>query len=296
MHDITPFSDTNSIDKTKVIEKESVLITTWLYDFESNTRDAYKSDITKFLSAFKGKTLKDITSTHIVAFFNLHPEMAISSKARMRSAISSLYRFLIIQRYHDKNPVSGLRKMKVPSKVSRHIWDVEEISQMVLKTEKKRDKFLLRFLFITAGRISEVCNVRLNQFKKYNEEGVYNHYVIFVGKGNKTRSVWIPEDIYIEAMSYKVESKGLDVSLFRQKNSLKAISRITGWKIVKEAALRVGINGSPHWYRHSHGAESVKKGVDLRVLQQTLGHSSPSTTAIYTEVRPGNSSSKVIKI
>lgn len=292
LHQITPFSEPKNLEFQKLHLKETKLLATWLFQKPTNTRIAYESDIKKFFGFFRGKTLRDISSTHLVVFLKNHPELKDSSKARIRSSISSLYKFLIKERYIDTNPALGVDQIKVPDQTAFKILDQEAIERMIEVTEKKRDRFFIRLVFRLGLRASEACSIKLSHFKKQGTE----HYVIVSGKGNKTRTLWVAQEDFEEAMSFEVEGETLEIPLFRAKNTLKPINRVSAWKIIKKAAQNAKIHGnvSPHWLRHSHATIALEKGADLRVIQNTLGHDSVTTTIKYTKVRPGNSSSKFV--
>ena len=177
--------------------KETKLIATFIYQLTKETKRAYEADIKHFFSCFKGKTLKNIESVHLVAYFNIHKDWSLATQMRKRSAISSLYRFLILERYVDHNPVASLKPLKVPDKTSEKIFDHEEIKEMIRKTESKRDKFLIKFLYLTGARIEEACDCKLTHFRKRKNIKLKEeeYFLTIVGKGNKARTFKIPEEL-----------------------------------------------------------------------------------------------------
>lgn len=280
------------------IFEESKLIASFLYQKPKNTRDAYESDIRKFLYFFRGMSLKNFTTSHIVVLFKNHPEMKPSSKARLRSSLSSLYKFLIKQRYVETNPAAALDEIKVEDQTAYKVLSIDEVERLIEFSGNKRNQILLNLIFKTGMRVSEVINLKFNQIKKRGE----NHFLIVHGKGSKVRTVWISESDYNKILEFKnfESNKGETSSLndedyiFRSKKGLNQLSRNSVWKLIKVASKKAKISDkiSPHWLRHTHATLALERGADLRVIQNTLGHESISTTVKYTKVGVGNSSSK----
>ena len=295
--EIIPSRET-SLESSKLLLTETNLLATFLYQKNANTRKAYETDIKKFFTFYRGKTLKDIASAHVVVYFKEHPNLKDSTKARIKSSLSSLFKFCVKQRYLIENPCEHLDPIKVPDQTQFRVLSIEEVKRMLELEKNPRNKFLIQLLAKTGLRISEAISLTLENFKERDGEC----YLIVVGKGSKTRTIKIPKDYLMLAQSL-LKKDDLNIStntpLFRPKNNLKkAISQKAGWEIVKKAALRAGLSNkvSPHWLRHFHATQSLKNGDDLRIIQKTLVHISIVTTTKYTSVTPGQSSGGGIKI
>jgi integrase/recombinase XerD len=284
--------------RTKEILEETRLLATFLYQKTPHTRRAYESDIKQFFAFYRGKTLKDITSAHIVVYFKNHPDLSEATRARIKSSLSSLFKFCIRQRYLTENPCSSLDPIKVPDQTQFRVLSIEEVKRLVELEANPRNKFFIKLLARTGLRISEAISLTGENFKERDGES----FLIVVGKGSKTRTVKVPRTYLMEALSFLKDNEGnslpLNTPIFRSKNTLKKISVKTGWEIVKKAArkARLSEDVSPHWLRHFHATYSLKMGDDLRVIQKTLGHDSIATTTKYTAVMPGQSSGESIEI
>ena len=147
-----------------------------------------------------------------------------------------------------------------------------------------RDKAIISVLYSCGIRVSELINLNLTSL--FTDEEIIKIF----GKGNKERIVPIGAIAKNDLLYYidnirpiyarKSNSKGV---LFLSNRGLQ-ISRKTVWNIIKNAVLKSGIdkNISPHTFRHSFATHLLEGGAGLRVVQELLGHSSISTTQIYT--------------
>lgn len=150
-----------------------------------------------------------------------------------------------------------------------------------------RDKALLETLYATGARVSEVLGLVVDDVADET-------FIKVTGKGNKQRVVPIGGAARRAIDAYLVRgrpalSKGKTHALFLNKHG-HALSRQSAWTIIKNAASRAGIekNISPHTLRHSFATHLLEGGADVRTVQELLGHSSVTTTQIYTHVTPEN--------
>lgn len=287
----------NDASKGKVLLEETKLLATFLYQKSINTRRAYETDIKQFFSFYRGKTLKDITSAHIVVYFKEHPELSKASQARIKSSLSSLFKFCIKQRYLSENPADHLDPIKVVDKTQFRVLSIEEVRRMISLEENPRNKFFISLLAKTGLRISEATSLTFENFKQRDGE----YFLIVVGKGSKTRTIKLNKEYFLKAMSFRnVDNEILPMNtpVFRPKKNIRHLSKKAAWDIVKGAAHRAGLSSkvSPHWLRHFHATYSLKMGDDLRVIQTTLGHTSIATTTKYAAVSPGQSSGEGIDL
>ena len=298
------FLDQNSNDLAsrnsefqKLLLEETRLIAGWLYQKNENTRKSYESDLKKFFAFYRGKTLKEITTAHITVYFKENTDWKASTRARVKSALSSLFKYCIKQRYLDFNPTESMDSIRVPDRTQFKVLSLEEIKRMIELEENPRNRFLISLLFKTGLRVSEACSLTFENFKK--RDGAY--FLVVVGKGSKTRTIRLDKKYYewvLEFQEREGELLSKNTPVFRSKNTFKKLTTVSAWKIIKNAALRAGLSGevSPHWLRHSHATISLQLGDDLRVIQTTLGHDSIATTTKYTAVSPGQSSGQGIEI
>ncbi|HLQ32685.1 MAG TPA: tyrosine-type recombinase/integrase [Chloroflexota bacterium] len=155
-----------------------------------------------------------------------------------------------------------------------------------------RDRALLRVLFDTNARVSEVA--ALNKQSVDFEKGL----AVIVGKGGKVRTVFFSDEC-IDALNRYLDlrSDDYDPLLIRHNPAVKhervdrdgnvlRLSVRSIQLIVGKYARKAGIKATPHSFRHYGGTEMVRSGADIRSVQEYLGHKSVSTTQIYTHVSP----------
>lgn len=147
----------------------------------------------------------------------------------------------------------------------------EELKRFLSKTNDSEEDLVVSVLYATGLRLTELTNIRLNQVSTEFE---------IVGKGNKTRTVFLPEDLVNKIKEY-CETK------HRPPNSLVfQITHRTIQRRIKQRGKKMGMSQlvTPHKLRHLYATHLYENGADLRTLQEILGHSSISTTQVYTHV------------
>jgi integrase/recombinase XerD len=194
--------------------------------------------------------------------------------------------------YLDKNPADLLDSIKVPDQNQYKIIDHDSIIKMIEDEKDFRNKTIVRLLYKTGLRVSELVSLRFSSLKERNKQ----YFIIVLGKGNKTRTVGIDQQSYLDLLELKQEGASKDDFIFKNKKLNSQLSRGGVWKIIKTAAKNANLDCeiSPHFFRHSHATKALELGEDLRVIQSTLGHDSIVTTTKYTKVYPGKSSGEKI--
>lgn len=157
------------------------------------------------------------------------------------------------------------------------------------KLDALRDRAMLRMLFSTGMRVSELCSLDRNKIDiKRGELSV-------LGKGRKLRLVFLSDDAKEHLASYLDQRRDVDEALFIRipkngkfgKESELRLTPRSVQRVVKKYAVKAGIMGksvSPHTLRHSYATDLLRNGADIRSVQAMLGHSSVTTTQIYTHV------------
>jgi len=151
--------------------------------------------------------------------------------------------------------------------------------------EKLRDKAILEILFSSGLRVSELTSLNRDNFSMQKNEFTVS------GKGDKRRIVFLSEDAQKALYMYLKKRQDPDPALFirhhRTKNQADLrLSVRTIQRIVKKYATRAGITKDihPHTLRHSFATDLLQNGADIRSVQALLGHSSISTTQVYTHI------------
>ena len=156
-----------------------------------------------------------------------------------------------------------------------------------------RDIALVELLYSTGGRVSEIIGVNLSDLAKVTNDDETIQTIKLRGKGSKERIVPIGSfalhalDNYLVRLRPALATRAHrdDGALFLNSRGGR-ISRQSAWTIVSEAAKACGLESkvSPHALRHSYATHLLDGGADIRVVQELLGHSSVTTTQIYTLV------------
>ena len=215
-------------------------------------------------------------------------EIKFSPKSKQRF-LSSLVQF--INWHNEKYPKNQINIDRVDIRLGVYLPDTIQVEQVLKLIEfydhdnflNSRNKTILDFLYSTACRVSEVCAVKISDIDFYED------FVIVTGKGSKQRIVPIGTELksnllkYLEVRDEYINKNNNNLFITKNKN---AIERTAVYRIVKNTALHVGIKESihPHTLRHSAATQMLEAGCDLRTLQEFLGHSSVSTTQIYTKL------------
>ena len=203
--------------------------------------------------------------------------------------MSSFVQF--INWHNDKYPKNQIDIDRVDIKLGVYLPDtiqIDQVSKLIEFYDHKnflnsRNKTILDFLYSTACRVSEICTVKISDID-FEED-----FVIVTGKGSKQRIIPIGSELKTNLLKYmKVREDYLNKNinyLFISKNK-NPMERTAIYRIVKNTALDIGIKESihPHTLRHSAATQMLEAGCDLRTLQEFLGHSSVSTTQIYTKL------------
>ena len=212
------------------------------------------------------------------------------TQARSISSIKSFFKYLLYDGAIGLNPANSLDAPKI-GRTLPSVLSVEEIEAMInavdlTKQEGQRNKAILETLYSCGLRVSELVNLKLSQIN------FRTGYIKIEGKGNKERIVPLGAKAKDEIRCYlkkdrdrMKKARGFEDILFLNKMG-KSLSRVMIFNIIKETALRAGLNKvvSPHTFRHSFASHLVNGGADIRTVQDMLGHESILTTEIYTHL------------
>ncbi len=263
--------------------------------YPASTVTSYRNDINQFLDFVEKKGINDaaVIGKHDVIdyLFEMKIKYDPSSSARKLSAIKTFFKFLSLEKNIKHNPASELEAPRLNKKLPDVLSEAEMTGLLegitTLTPEGLRDRAILEIMYATGMRISEVVNLKIHDYDTVAQ------YIRCMGKGSKERIIpvgkvaadWVDE--YIDKTRRLILEKTETASgeLFLNKKG-KKFSRVWLWKIitrrVAEAGLRKEI--TPHTIRHSFATHLLTHGADLRSVQEMLGHSSISTTQIYTHI------------
>jgi integrase/recombinase XerD len=263
----------------------------------ANTLAAYRRDLRSylaFLSERDRSTPDAISEDDVTAFahgLRADPQrpLAASSVARMLSTVRGLHTFFVDESLASLDVAHsvelGKQSMRLPKAIT-----IEQIALVLSSFAgddviSLRNTALLELLYATGARVSEVVSLNVDDM-------IDGDSVRLLGKGNKQRIVPVGSFAQEAIQKYLVRARpGLSVkgtstpALFLGARGAR-LSRQNVWLIIQAAADRVnlGIDISPHTFRHSFATHLLSGGADVRVVQELLGHSSVATTQIYTLV------------
>lgn len=175
-----------------------------------------------------------------------------------------------------------IKSPKVPRSLPKSLTK-EEVKKLlsVIPPTRKRDRLIVLLLYGSGLRVSELCNLKINDvdFKR-------SLIIVRGGKGGKDRIVPVPGALLKEIEDYlKMRNDDSEYLLVEERRSRKdRLSPKTVWYILNKYGKKAGIKVTPHMLRHSFATHMLENGIDIRVIQEILGHSNLSTTQIYTKV------------
>ncbi len=203
---------------------------------------------------------------------------------RKRYSKNSLY--LAIQairayfKYKGLNTAKELSAPRRPKQMPKYLTEDEVRKLLSATRDNPRDYAILSFLAYSGLRVSELCNLKL-------EDVDFQERVVRVrsGKGDKDRIVVISPRA-VEALQEYINTRDDSLEYLFASRKSERISRVHVFRIVRKYAKKAGIKKdvTPHVLRHTLATTLLKRGVDIRYIQQFLGHSSVATTQIYTHV------------
>lgn len=253
--------------------------------YSNHTITAYKSDITQFFNKIHKKESL-VTRDDVLKYISLLNKEGYTSKSisRKLTAVKEYYKYLtVISDGKINNPTVLIKSPKLPIKVPVYLEESEIEQMMELTKDNPRKHLIISLLYYTGLRVSELCNLRAKD--------VSENSLNVLGKGNKQRVLPTPAKLK-DAISSLKKTLREDDYLFRSHtSSKKGITRDGVYKLIQEVGSKCGINKEklhPHALRHSTATSMLNKGVDIRVIQEVLGHSNLSTTAIYASVSMNN--------
>ena len=257
--------------------------------YSNNTILSYHNDLKIYLNFLKEKSVLKVQEKDVQIFLNQERQDKNSRTiAHLLTVLNNFYQFLLKNQYLSKNPVEYIElpklKKTLPTVLSHK--EIESLLDIELVTKYDyRNKAMLELLYSSGLRVSELVNLTVYDVQ------LSENIVRIIGKGGKERIVPIDDyatkylTIYMNEYRPQLMKKQITNDLFLN-NLGKKISRQAMFKIIQQIALKKGIrmHFSPHTLRHSFATHLLENGADLRSIQELLGHSSISTTQIYTHV------------
>ncbi|HAU07649.1 MAG: Tyrosine recombinase XerD [Candidatus Yanofskybacteria bacterium GW2011_GWF1_44_227] len=264
------------------------------------TTENYGRYLDRFLNFAKVANVEDI-SEETIRQYRLHLNRLRDHDNQPLKRITQNYHIIALRnflKYLAKRSIKCVpaEKIELGKQEDREVTflEPEELKRFLESPGDKnlralRDRAVLTILFSTGMRVSELCSLDRNKIDVNRGE------LSIVGKGSKIRVVFLSDDAKENIKEFIAKRSDVDEALFiripkngkfGKEDDLRLTPRSIQ-RIVKKYAIKSGIMGkniSPHTLRHSYATDLLRNGADIRSVQAMLGHSSVTTTQIYTHV------------
>lgn len=268
-------------------QSDNEVIESWLHGRSPHTVQSYRRHLARFFEVVN-KPLKAIELTDLQRYRDSLYGAPNSQKLAI-NAIRSLFTFAFKEGYIDRSPASSrsFAPPKTELRLAERMLSEDEVQRIVDNVRRQRDRVLVRMMYLTGGRVSELCDLKWGDIRKSKNGG----RVTVTGKGMKTRAIVLSQSTMDLLGTIRGDAKPSHPVFRSQKGGHLDPSQ--AWRIVRAAAAKAGIdkNVSPHWFRHSHASHALEKGVSPALVRDTLGHSNLSVTDRYVHSNPNDSSS-----
>ena len=268
-----------------------------------NTLLAYRRDLGKYLEALERIGITDSAQITEIVVRNFaqalvsEKGLVATSVARILAAVRGFHKFMLFEGISDNDVSAAVKPPKAPKRLPKAI-SIQEIEALLKAAGPEpddvagaadiirvRDRAILELLYATGARVSEIVNMDLDDL-------IDPEIVRLFGKGSKERIVPVGKYAQAAVAAYLVRvrptlatlSLGTPALFLNQRGS--RLSRQSIWQIISTSAqaAKLGVEVSPHTFRHSFATHLLEGGADVRVVQELLGHASVTTTQIYTLV------------
>lgn len=262
------------------------LIGLWLATKRNGlTVDQYSRIVRGFLE-FTGKRLRSTKLDDMVGYTESIGHLRPSTQAQRIACIKSLFGFAHKVGYTRVNVAATIRAPRAKDTLNERILTEEQVLRVILAATNQRDAALVRMLYRSGGRISEIVTATWADLIEKPKFG----QVTLLGKGGKTRTVQLPLDLI--ALLHQIKGDAAP------EDRIFPISRQRAWTIIKRLAKQAGITEklSPHWFRHAHATHALDHDAPLSLVSATLGHSGLEITGRYIHNRPDESSGDYLTV
>ena len=259
-------------------------------NYSDKTIKNYELDLIDYFLFLKKELLdyKKVEYEDLRYLFEHFEKLNLSNKSVRRhiSSIKGFYKYLVMEEIIKNNPFNYVSLPKKEIKLPRYLT-YEELLEIFHSLEIKtnfdlRDRLILELLYATGIRVSELINIKIDDID------IFNQSIKVLGKGDKERMVYYNDVVknllyrYLKIYKeFKSSSRYLILNQKGEKITTAGISYVIN-KVIKKISFDKHI--TPHMLRHSFATHLLNNGCDLLTVQELLGHSSISTTGIYTHV------------
>lgn len=261
-----------------------------------NSIVSYLNDVTNYVNFLIEKEMVDdmnqVTAEHVRGYLaNLKKKkMTSASINRNLCSVKSFHRFLLTDRYTKINVAKEITAPKIEKKLPT-VLSIEEVTRLLEtvsgdKPLELRNQAMLEMIYGTGLRVSELVNVKITDLRFTSKT------IRVLGKGSKERILPINDYALSKVRNYLMNGRPIllgmkkDLGYLFLNNHGEVITRVGFFKLLKSLCGQANItkNVSPHTLRHSYATHLLEAGVDIRLIQELLGHEDIATTQIYTHL------------
>lgn len=264
----------------------------------ANTIYSYESDLNEFIDFMEKDKLniKNLKTSELAKFFQKIASNNLSTASHLRkiSSIGQFMSFLCELDIIKKNPISEIDRPKKGLRLPDFLSE-SDINKLISASDANdkfgiRNKCIIELLYSSGMRVSELANLKIVDT---TIQKIETKMITIMGKGRKERLVPLNDKAILalkEYLSVRDQFKTNDsgkIYLFCSRSKSGKLTREQIGIMLKQVAIKSGVSPDkvhPHALRHSFATELCRKKVNLRIIQELLGHSDISTTQIYLDV------------
>jgi integrase/recombinase XerD len=265
---------------------------------DEKTLKAYRIDLRQFSEQTSSQEITDITSETLEKYIaNLHKQYKPKTVKRKIASLKALFHYLEFKEILNRNPFTKIQvrfrePVILPKTIPLHIVETFLATIYRQRSNAKtdyqrrnalRDVAVAELLFSTGMRISELCTL------SSNDVNLHDGIILIYGKGDKERRVQIGNEAIINLLKEYANNFQTEIKKsnhFFANQSGKALSDQSVRRMIKKysSLASIELHITPHMFRHTFATSLLEADVDIRYIQEMLGHSSITVTEIYTHV------------
>jgi len=265
---------------------------------DAKTQKAYRIDLTQFQDKVSFSDIAEITPEILETFIaDLHQEFKPKTVKRKIASLKAFFHYLEYKELIDRNPFNKIQvkfrePVILPKTIPLHTVEILLSTMYRQLTDAKthyqqrnalRDIAVIELLFATGMRISELCSLKIN------DVNLYDRTILIYGKGSKERKIQVGNDDVVSILEKYKDDFQTEIQnckhFFANQNGRALSDQAVRRMINKYTSLAaIDLHITPHMFRHTFATSLLEADVDIRYIQEMLGHSSINITEIYTHV------------
>lgn len=262
-------------------------------NYSENTAKSYEEDLNSFFLYVDKNNINyiKIDKEEIRGYLKHLDEQKLNNRSisRMLSALRTFYKFLVLKKIIKNNPFREIKNPKVSKRLPNYLnsLEIEDLtnSYSLDNPTNIRNHLIIELLYSTGIRVSELVNIKINDIN------FHDNTIRILGKGSKERIVLFGDyakdiiDLYLKKARDTFIKKNINdyliLNCFGNRLTTRSVE-----EIVKKAGMDLKLKNkvTPHTIRHTYATDLLNNGADIKSVQELLGHSSLSTTQVYTHL------------